>query len=339
MRGMPVVRVWAVVCRKQCYGKRVTNTASEVKWIKIVTDIFDDEKILLIEAMPEADGIIVIWFKILCLAGKINNCGLLTMSDRIAYTDEMLAHVFRRPLNTVRLALKTFEQFGMIEIINDTIVIPNWEKHQNVEKMVEIREYNRLAKQRSRERQRLNGLRGDLRDDCVNDMSMTCQPSSISVSNISSCSSHKEEKNKAGGEKGKVNENSEALRKKQEEIEARFEVFWNAYGYKKSRKDALRAFRRINPGDELLTKMLDSIEEYHKSRKWLDGYRMNGATWLNGECWNDEYDDESGVKNNQEHRRNHTGDSFKPRTAYDLKPQFVGHQYDADGNDITGKQD
>ena len=214
VRGMPVVRVWAVVCRKQCYGKRVTNTASEVKWIKIVTDIFDDEKILLIEAMPEADGIIVIWFKILCLAGKINNCGLLTMSDRIAYTDEMLAHIFRRPLNTVRLALKTFEQFGMIEIINDTIVIPNWEKHQNVEKMVEIREYNRLAKQRSRERQRLNGLMGDSRDDCVNDMSMTCQPSSISVSNISSCSSHKEEKNKAGGEKGKVNENSEALRKK-----------------------------------------------------------------------------------------------------------------------------
>ncbi|MDR7856641.1 phage replisome organizer N-terminal domain-containing protein [Tissierella sp.] len=34
----------------------------EVKWIKIVTDIFDDDKVLLIESMPEADGIIVIWF-------------------------------------------------------------------------------------------------------------------------------------------------------------------------------------------------------------------------------------------------------------------------------------
>ena len=35
---------------------------SEVKWIKIVTDLFEDEKILLIETMPKADSIIVIWF-------------------------------------------------------------------------------------------------------------------------------------------------------------------------------------------------------------------------------------------------------------------------------------
>ncbi|WP_202905980.1 phage replisome organizer N-terminal domain-containing protein, partial [Clostridium botulinum] len=51
-------------------------TIAEVKWIKIVTDIFDDEKILLIENMPEADSIIVIWFKLLCLAGKMNNSGV-----------------------------------------------------------------------------------------------------------------------------------------------------------------------------------------------------------------------------------------------------------------------
>ena len=31
---------------------------AEVKWIKIVTDIFDDEKILLIESMPDADALI-----------------------------------------------------------------------------------------------------------------------------------------------------------------------------------------------------------------------------------------------------------------------------------------
>jgi len=35
-----------------------------VQWIKITTDIFDDEKIQLIESMPEGDTLIVIWFKI-----------------------------------------------------------------------------------------------------------------------------------------------------------------------------------------------------------------------------------------------------------------------------------
>lgn len=116
---------------------------AEVKWIKIVTDIFDDEKILMIESMPEADSLIVIWFKLLCLAGKQNNSGVL-MLGRMPYTDEMFSTIFRRPINTVRLALQTFEGFGMIEIINNTVTIPNWGKHQNIEGMDKIREQNRI---------------------------------------------------------------------------------------------------------------------------------------------------------------------------------------------------
>lgn len=128
--------------------------ASEVKWIKIVTDIFDDEKIMLIESMPDADTIIVIWFKLLCLAGKTNTLGVLLMNDRIPYNDEMLAHIFRRPLNTVRLALRTFEQYGMIEIINDTITIPNWGKHQQMDALEKKREYQRklMAKRRAEQK-------------------------------------------------------------------------------------------------------------------------------------------------------------------------------------------
>ena len=57
--------------------------SDSVKWIKIVTDIFDDEKILLIESMPESDTLIVIWFKILCLAGRSNTMGLLLMNNII----------------------------------------------------------------------------------------------------------------------------------------------------------------------------------------------------------------------------------------------------------------
>ena len=128
---------------------------AEVKWIKIVVEIFDDEKIKLIEDLPDYDSIIVCWFKLLCLAGKQNNFGILMLNDRIPYTDEMLATVFRRPLQTVRLALETFEQFGMIEVINGTITIPNWEKHQNLDKMEEVREQTRKRVQRYRERQRL----------------------------------------------------------------------------------------------------------------------------------------------------------------------------------------
>lgn len=142
---------------------------SDVKWIKIVTGIFDDEKIQLIESMPDADAIIVIWLKLLCLAGRTNTNGVLMLNDRIPYTDEMLAAIFRRKDATVKLALKTFEQFGMIEIIGNVITIPNWEKHQNVDRLTEMREYNRLAKQKSRAKQKLLAA--------VNDKSMTSQTS------------------------------------------------------------------------------------------------------------------------------------------------------------------
>lgn len=116
---------------------------AEVKWIKIVTDVFDDEKTLMIETLPEADSIIVIWFKLLCLAGKQNNSGVFLMG-RMPYTDEMFATVFRRPINTVRLALKTFVDFGMIEIINDTVTIPNWDKHQSLDSYEKKKERDRL---------------------------------------------------------------------------------------------------------------------------------------------------------------------------------------------------
>ncbi len=128
---------------------------AEVKWIKIVTDIFDDEKMLLIESLPSADSIIVIWFKLLCLAGKNNNSGVFMLNDRIAYTDEMLATIFRRDVNTVRLALKTFEMYGMVEIINDVITIPNWSKHQTLDQLEERKEYMKGYMKKYREKQKM----------------------------------------------------------------------------------------------------------------------------------------------------------------------------------------
>ena len=127
---------------------------ADVKWIKIVTDIFDDEKMLMIETMPSADSIIVIWFKLLTFSGKQNNDGVFLMSNRIAYTDEMLAAIFRRDINIVRLALKTFEQFGMIEIIENVITIPNWNKHQTLDAYEKKKERDRLYQAERRANQR-----------------------------------------------------------------------------------------------------------------------------------------------------------------------------------------
>ena len=128
---------------------------ADVKWIKIVTDIFDDEKILLIETLPEADSIIVIWFKLLCLAGKQNNSGVFMLNDRMPYNERMFATIFRRKETTIQLALKTFEEFGMIEILDGAVTIPNWGKHQTLDQIEQKNEYMRNYMRRYREKQKL----------------------------------------------------------------------------------------------------------------------------------------------------------------------------------------
>lgn len=126
---------------------------ADVKWIKITTDIFDDEKILLIESLPDAYAIIVVWFKLLCLAGKQNNSGVFMMGQ-IAYTDKMLSTIFRMKESTVTMALQTFEQFGMVEIIDGVITIPNWGKHQNLDQLESKKEYMRNYMKEYREKQK-----------------------------------------------------------------------------------------------------------------------------------------------------------------------------------------
>lgn len=126
---------------------------SEVHWIKLKVDMFDNEKIKLIEAMPDADSILVIWIKLLTYAGKSNSSGYIMLTENIAMNEEELATIFNRPLNTVRYAIQIFERYGMIERHNESIRIKNWDTHQNIEGMEKIREQNRLRKQKQRERQ------------------------------------------------------------------------------------------------------------------------------------------------------------------------------------------
>ena len=125
----------------------------EVKWIKITTDIFDDEKILLIESLPDSYAIITVWFKLLCLAGKQNNSGVF-MLGRMPYTESMLATIFRMKEATVTMALKTFENFGMIEIVDGVITIPNWGRHQSLDQLESKKQYMRNYMKEYREKQK-----------------------------------------------------------------------------------------------------------------------------------------------------------------------------------------
>lgn len=237
---------------------------ADVKWIKIVTDIFDDEKMLLIDGLPEHDGIIVIWFKLLCLAGKQNNGGVFMLNDKIAYTDEMLATIFRRPINTVRLALQTFEQFGMVEIVNNAITIPNWEKHQSLDKLEQAKEKTRLRVAAHRERQK--------------QLAESNEYSNVTVTQSNA---------------DRIREDKEEDKEKEKDnISAEFETLWQLYPRKIGKPKALKAYQKARKNGTTFEQVKAGIEAYKRqieALKTASEYIKHGATWFNGECWNDDY--------------------------------------------------
>ena len=127
---------------------------ADIRWIKLAADIFDNRKIRQIEALPDGDAIVVIWIKILCLAGTVNDGGQIYITREIPYTEEMMATQFGRPLNTVRAALRIFEKFGMIQTEDNILRVSNWEKYQSIEGMEKVREQARERMRRMRARKK-----------------------------------------------------------------------------------------------------------------------------------------------------------------------------------------
>lgn len=264
---------------------------ADIKWIKISTDIFDNRKIKQIEHMPEGDALIVVWLKLLILAGDTNDGGQVYLTREIPYTEPLLANQFNRPLSLIQLALHTFEQFEMIEIIDDIIHISNWEKYQNIDGMERIKEQNRLRKQAQRERERI----------AMNDVTGLSRDMSRDVT--------QQNKNK------KENENSivpygTLVQTEPEEIDIRpinppkkilsseqtkrFEAFWKAYPKKQSKATAEKAWQKILPDDFEMNVILQAIEQAkQKDSRFRDmQYIPLPATWLNARSWENEYEDQ-----------------------------------------------
>ena len=128
---------------------------ADVKWIKVYTSMFtSSRKIKQIELMPDGDTILVIWFKLLLLAGDVNDNGAIYITPTVPYTEETLANELRRPLTTVRMALSLFEGFGMIEYRNGVLCLPNWEEYQSTDKLAEMREQNRIRQKKWYDKQK-----------------------------------------------------------------------------------------------------------------------------------------------------------------------------------------
>jgi uncharacterized phage protein (TIGR02220 family) len=104
---------------------------------------------------------------LLTMAGRCNSGGMIFLTENIPYTSKMLADELDFEESTVQLALNALSKLGMVSMDENSLCIPGWEEYQNIDGLEKLKEYNRIAKQKSRERLRLS------RD--VIDVSLTCQ--------------------------------------------------------------------------------------------------------------------------------------------------------------------
>ena len=127
-----------------------------ISWIKLKIDMFDDEKIKLIEKNEtEKDTIFYIWIRLLMLAGKINDNGYIYLTQNKSYTSKMLETIFNRKSVTICNALRVLQELEMIKMCNDgKIKVINFLKHQNAEAMEKIRKQTRKRVQKYRKKQK-----------------------------------------------------------------------------------------------------------------------------------------------------------------------------------------
>ena len=144
--------------------------------------------------------------------------------------------------------------------------VTNHVKYRSIRNEDERREYNRLAKQKERQRK-------------SSDVSMTvnecqaCQPIQKQIQK------QKQETPLNPRKRGGVSE-----------FPPGFEAFWTAYPRKTAKAAASKAFARLRADDALLTVIVEAVNRQAKSEQWRkdDGqFVPHAATWLNGRRWED----------------------------------------------------
>ena len=128
----------------------------EVQWIKLYIDMFDKRKIKKVRRLPAGNDLLLIWIMLLAMAGKCNAGGMIYITESVPFTEEDLADELDFEVNTIRLALKAFEELNMITTTPDGYInVIGWEEYQNVEGMDKIREQTRKRVAKCRENKRL----------------------------------------------------------------------------------------------------------------------------------------------------------------------------------------
>lgn len=106
------------------------------------------------------------------------------------------------------------------------------------------------------------------------------------------CASEHDKTDSAPAEKPATGGAQRKAGKGNEELDRLFDLFWSAYPKRRSKGQAKKTWEKLNPDEQLVAKMVATIERAKKSVEWQ---KENGqfipypSSWLNAQGWEDEY--------------------------------------------------
>ena len=236
---------------------------SEVQWIRLTTNMFDNRKIRHLRKLPEGNNIVLIWVMLLTMAGRCNASGMIFLTENIPYTPKMLADELDFEENTVKLALEALERFGMIVRNGDLLVISGWNEHQNADGLEKIREQTRKRVAKHRESQRR--LLGNA----------TCN---VTVTQGNATEKEiEEEKEEEIRKKHSASNNAPS----KQEITDFFEKIWLLYPAKKGKGQVSDSKKKTlyNIGLEEMTRAIERYKSDLAKEDWRKP--QNGSTFFN----------------------------------------------------------
>lgn len=257
-------------------------------YLKLKENFFDSDAMIVLESMPDGHLYSNILLKL--YLKSIKNDGKLMFNDRIPYNSTILSQVTRHNVGVVEKALKVFMELGLVEILDNGAIY-----------MLDIQNYiGRSSTEADRKREyriKIEQEKGQ----------MSRQITGQDDGQMSAKSPDKSPPEKEIERETELETETEKKEPAEAEAPLSFESFWNAYPRKVGKKAAETAFKKIKPSQKLITRMIETVEAFKKSKQWLDEngrFIPNPATWLNQGRW----DDEIGDRNKPEAHQPQWGD-------------------------------
>jgi len=283
-----------------------------VEWIKLYVGLLDNEKVKFIEKTKGGPEAMWMFIKVLCLAGKLNNGGFLTISESVPYTIDMLSTSFRMDSKAVKSALDILIRYGMLVKSGEIYAVKNWEKYQDQEALARVREEGRKRVQAYRERKK-----GTSEQDAEPEKTAGCNADVTRYSNVT-CNADVTRYSNADV----TGENKKRIRTEEEgekeltpqtpldggpecvcappsgDLDSEFRTLWEMYpaNRREGKKQALQSYReaRREIGYETIKA---SLTRYLESVRGMEArYIKLASTWfrdcIEDEVFEDEEDDE-----------------------------------------------